>query len=189
MDSFERLIKCAVERGATEAKIIPVQKIVLDERVILKCQIPLCNEYGNHLLCPPNSPSLAQFREALKKYSNALLIQVRTPRDQLSSKSEQSLRETIYARANVLHEIVNGVEKLAQELHLTFAAGLIGGACKLCIPCVGVKSGGPCKHPFKARPSMEAVGIDVYLAAKKAGLRFSYGIEDEVVWNGLVLLE
>jgi predicted metal-binding protein len=54
---------------------------------------------------------------------------------------------------------------------------------------VGVKSGRPCKHPFKARPSMEAVGIDVYLTAQKAGLGFFYGIEDEVVWNGLVLLE
>jgi hypothetical protein len=36
---------------------------------------------------------------------------------------------------------------------------------------------------------MEAVGIDVYLTAQKAGLGFSCGIEDEVVWNGLVLLE
>lgn len=189
MERFEQLIETAMERGATEAKIIPVHEIVLDERVILKCQVPLCNEYGNHLLCPPNSPSLTQFREALKKYSNALLIQVRTPKDQLSSKSEQSLKKTIYARANELHEIVNVVEKLAQELDFTFAAGFIGGACKLCIPCVGVKSGGPCKHPFKARPSMEAVGIDVYLTAQKAGLGFSYGIEDEVVWNGLVLLE
>jgi len=189
MDRFEQLIKTAFERGATEAKIVPVHEIVLDERVILKCQVPLCNEYGNHLLCPPNSPSLAQFREVLKKYSNALLIQLRTPTDQLSSKSEESRKKAIYARANELHEIVNGVEKVAQELQFTFAAGFIGGACKLCDPCVGVKSGRPCKYPFKARPSMEAVGIDVHLTAQRAGLGFSPDIEKEVVWNGLVLLE
>ena len=189
MDRFEQLIKTAMERGATEAKIIPANEIVLDERVILKCQVPLCNEYGNHLLCPPNSPSLAQFREVLKRYSNALLIQLRTPMDQSVSKSEQSLKKAIYARANELHEIVNVLEKVAQELHFTFAAGFIGGACKLCDPCVGIKSGKPCKYPFKARPSMEAVGIDVHLTAQRAGLGFSPDIEKEVVWNGLVLLE
>ena len=88
MDRFEKLIKKAMERGTTEAKIIPVRDIMLDERVILKCQVPLCNDYGNHLLCPPNSPSLSQFREALKRYSKALLIQLRTPAEQLDSTSE-----------------------------------------------------------------------------------------------------
>jgi predicted metal-binding protein len=189
MDRFAKLTRIAVERRATEAKIIPALEIILDERVILKCQVPLCNEYGNHLLCPPNSPSLEQFREVLKKYSNALLIQVRTPADQLGSESEENRKKAIYARANELHEIVNVVEKAAQGLGFTFAAGFIGGACKLCEPCVGVKSGKPCKYPFKARPSMEAVGIDVHLTAQRAGLGFSYDIEEEVVWNGLVLLE
>jgi len=189
MDRFGQLIKKAIERGATKAKIIPVHEIVLDERVILKCQVPLCNEYGNHLLCPPNSPSLKQFREVLKKYSNALLIQLRTPMDQLGSKFEGSRKNVIYEGAHELHEVVNIVEKAAQELDFIFAAGFIGGACKLCDPCVGVKSGRACKYPFKARPSMEAVGIDVYLTAQRAGLEFSHDIEKEVVWNGLVLLE
>lgn len=189
MDRFKQLIKIALERGATVAKIISAREVVLDERVILKCQVPLCKEYGNHLLCPPKSRSLAQFREALSKYSNALLIQIGTPRDQLGSMSEQSLKKAFYARANELHEIVNVVEKAAQELSLTFAAGFIGGACTLCDPCMGVQSGEPCRHPYKARPSMEAVGIDVHLTAERAGLGFSSDIEKEVVWNGLVLLD
>ena len=189
MDRFEKLNRIAIEQGATEAKIIPVHDIILDERVILKCQVPLCNEYGNHLLCPPNSPSLAQFRGALKKYTNAILIQIRTPVDLLDSECEEGRKKAIYARANELHEIVNVVEKAAQELGFTFAAGFIGGACKLCDPCVGVQSGEPCRHSFKARPSMEAVGIDVHLTAQRAGLEFSPDIEKAVVWNGLVLLE
>ncbi len=178
-----------MERGATGAKIIPVHGIALDERVILKCQVPLCNEYGNHLLCPPNSPSLAQFREMLKKCTNAIFIQLRTPADQLRSKFKESRKKGIYKPANELHEIVNVLEKAARELDFIFAAGFIGGACKLCNTCVGVKSGKPCKHPLKARPSMEAVGIDVHLTAQRVGLGFSTHIENEVVWNGLVLLE
>lgn len=189
MDRFGQLVKIAIERGATEAKIIPAHEIILDERVILKCQVPLCNGYGNHLLCPPNSPSVSQFRKVLKRYSKALLVQLRTPAEQLDSTSEESRKKAIYTRAKELHEIVNIVEKAAQQLHFIFAAGLIGGSCKLCDPCVGVKSGKPCKHPFKARPSMEAVGIDVHLTAETAGLEFFADIETEVVWNGLVLLE
>lgn len=189
MDRFRQLIEIAIGRGATEAKIIPAHDIILDERVILKCQVPLCTEYGNHLLCPPNSPSLAQFREALKKYSSALLIQIRTPAEQLGSQSEEGRKKAIYAPASELHEIVNAVEKAAQGLGFPLAAGLIGGTCKLCDPCVGVKSGKPCKYPFKARPSMEAVGIDVHRTARRAGLVFSFPIEKEVVWNGLVLVE
>lgn len=189
MDRFRQLIKIAIERGATEAKIIPAREIILDERVILKCQVPLCNEYGKHLLCPPNSPSLAHFREVLKSYSRALLIQLRTPVDQLDSESEEDRKKAIYVRANELHGVVNAVEKAAQELGFTFAAGFIGGACKLCDPCVGVQSGEPCRHPFKARPSMEAVGIDVHLTAQRAGLEFSPDVEKEVVWNGLILLK
>ena len=59
----------------------------------------------------------------------------------------------------------------------------------MCDPCVGVKSAEPCKHPFKAMPSMQAVGINAHLTAQRVGLGFTSDIEREVVWNGLVLLE
>ena len=40
MDCFQQLVQIAIERRATEAKIIPAHEIILDERVILKCQAP-----------------------------------------------------------------------------------------------------------------------------------------------------
>jgi predicted metal-binding protein len=52
-----------------------------------------------------------------------------------------------------------------------------------------VKPGGRCAHPFKARPSMEAMGIDVTATTEKAGLEVpSYPIDQSVTWTGLVLL-
>ena len=45
----------ALEWGATKAKIIRTQDIVLDERIPLKCQIPRCFGYGTGAHCPPNT--------------------------------------------------------------------------------------------------------------------------------------
>ena len=65
-----------------------------------------------------------------------------------------------------------------------FAMG--GGPCSLCDECSV-----PCVHPKKARPSMEACGIDVYSTAKAHG----FPIEvlktktDSVNFYGLVLIE
>jgi predicted metal-binding protein len=45
----------AIQLGATMAKIIPVSSIVIDERVRLKCLVPLCDKYNQNLMCPPPS--------------------------------------------------------------------------------------------------------------------------------------
>ena len=87
-----------------------------------------------------------------------------------------------------LHEIVCQVESLCFEEGYHFAAGLLGGHCPLCKECVGIKSALPCRHPFKARPAMEAMGIDVVATAKKAGLNLSFGQNKSISWVGLVLV-
>jgi predicted metal-binding protein len=168
------------KKGASEAIVIPAGDIIVDERVRLKCQIPLCDSFGRNLMCPPFLPSVAQFREALARYEQAVLIQVRA-----------SLKQTKgdpYLPARQLHRIVNMGEKYAFESGLRFALGLIGGCCRLCDTCVAADSARACRHPFKARPSMEAMGIDVQATAEKAGVPFVFPVRDEVIWTGLILL-
>lgn len=46
------------------------------------------------------------------------------------------------------------------------AFGMGAGPCRLCDVC---DLEGGCKHPDKARPAMEACGIDVFKTARKAG--------------------
>jgi predicted metal-binding protein len=48
---LEKYCHKALELGATQAKIIPVQEIVVDDRVPLKCQIPRCFGYGAGAHC------------------------------------------------------------------------------------------------------------------------------------------
>ena len=62
--------------GLRQAKVIPISSIVIDERVRLKCLVPLCDKYNQNLMCPPHLPSVEEFRKSLKKYSKALFVQL-----------------------------------------------------------------------------------------------------------------
>ena len=53
----------------------------------------------------------------------------------------------------------------------------------------GTSTSEPCRKPFRARPSMEAVGIDVLATAAAAGLPVQMPATDDPVWTGLLLLD
>jgi predicted metal-binding protein len=170
----------AIQLGATSAKVISISSIVIDERVRLKCLIPLCNNYHRHLMCPPNLPSIAEFRQSLKRYSKALFVQLAWQKKGKVSKTEAR------KHALKLHNIIHELEKKALYLGFPLAAGLIGGSCKLCRKCAGPT--GHCKHPLMARPSIEGMGIDVLQTAKKIGLPFDFSSPSQFFWNGLLLI-
>jgi predicted metal-binding protein len=181
MAMLEKIISSLKDNGATEAKLIPVNNVIVDERVRLKCQIPLCDSYNRNLMCPPNVPDVTEFRQALSLYSRAILIQI--------SASMDDVAGDVFVPANKLHELVNMGEKAAFEAGYRFAAGLIGGCCRLCDECVAVNPGVKCRFPFKARPSMEAMGIDVIATVEKVGLPVSFPIGESVTWTGLILVD
>jgi predicted metal-binding protein len=178
---FRQLQNDAIQLGATAAKVIPVSSIVIDERVRLKCLIPLCEKYNQNLMCPPNLPSVEEFRRSLKKYSEALFVQLAFEKRGKISKAE------VRRYGLLLHEIIHRLERKALSFGHPLAAGLIGGSCKLCRKCVGPS--GPCRHPLMARPSMEGMGIDVTRTAKKIGLTFDFCSQARLFWNGLLLID
>ena len=85
--------------------------------------------------------------------------------------------------------LVNTTEAIAFKMGFYLAAGLSGGECCLCRKCVTPQSGRPCRHPFEARPSMEAMGIDVIATCKKAGVPVFLSSKKNIRWTGLVLLD
>ena len=171
----------AIRLGATTAKVIPVGSVVIDERVRLKCLVPLCDKYNQNLMCPPNLPTVEEFRKAAARYSRALFVQLVFEKNGKVTKAEarqQGLR---------LHKIIHELERRAFSLRYPLAAGLIGGSCKLCKTCVGTPN--PCRHPLMARPSMEGMGIDVIKTARKIGLPFHFHSRNRLFWNGLLLID
>ena len=211
-DRIAQVVQFALDKGAWKAKAFSARKVVVDERVRLKCEIPLCPHYGTTLTCPPNVPSVEEFRTALRKYRIAVLVQTKAP---LSLAMDDFNKEVVLkfleshntvpaqkggepdeARRNLddvklqavrLHKLVNEVEAQAMALGFHYALGLIGGDCMLCPKCAGPGAG--CRRPYQGRPAMEGVGIDVVKTSQNAGLPFDIPPKQEVVWSGLVLIE
>ena len=202
--NLKALCQLAKELGATNAKSFSAKGVVVDERVRLKCCVPVCDDYGINLMCPPNTMSLNEFRETLAKYQYAVLVQIEAPFSEEMKKEIhkgddvaalyksdpflQTYKEAFDPVKAKLHRIVRKVEAQAFAQGYRFATGFVAGSCKLCPECVTQKSNQPCRHPFQARPSMEAMGIDTLQTAKNAALPFKIPAKDKAVWNGLILI-
>ena len=195
-EHFSELIDVAVEAGATTAKIVPSHKVVTDERVRLKCEVPRCSGYGQYLTCPPHVMPVEDFSRILSLYEWCLLVQVEATDINSGDKSPGRIDRTVLGENEALHrpyklkllEVVERVEAAAFKKGMRFATGLVGGSCVLCERCVEDKFSGACRYPFRARPAMEGVGIDVFKTARNAGLPIHLSSSNNVLWTGLVLL-
>lgn len=199
---LEELSKLAVTLGASRAKPIPVSAVVVDERVQLKCRYPPCPFYGRNKMCPPFTPTAEEFRKYLARYRHALIVQLVVPltediksRIRGDAKLEELFSDREFSSVlrrggrqawKLLNHIISGIERESFRRGYRFAVGFAAGSCPLCDEC-DVNT--PCKHPLEARPSMEAVGIDVQRTLEKAGLSIEWGTRDTVTLTGLILID
>lgn len=171
------------EEGIWKAKIIRTCDIVTDHRVRYKCRHAGCRVYGKNFMCPPYAIDVEEFQKVLSGYYMAMIVQLKG-----KIKSEQNWEPESDAWALKLHDIIYRLEKKAFSLGFPFAAGLIGGNCKLCDPCFAAKgTGTSCRYPEKARPSLEALGGDVMATCVNVGMPLEFN-SVEVLWTGFVLL-
>ncbi len=168
---LELLKRKAVELGASMAEVIPADWAQIDERVRLKCAVPLCPHYGKSAFCPPHAPSVETVKKALARYGHALLLALDViPSDHFSVRSQQRQSGAEWSRK--CFEIVGRIETLAFGSGYYLAMGFAQASCKIALcgqeSCL-VLAGGKCPYPLKARPSMEAVGMDVYGLVTRVG--------------------
>jgi len=170
--------------GASKVAPIPVESVVVDPRANLKCQVPLCKNYGRSHMCPPRVMGADAFLKVLSRYGSGILVQVVQP-----ALPEGPDREQIaQGQVRKLNDIVAKLERDAFLFGYRFAAGLGGGPCPLCEEYSAIE-GKDCRFPFQARPSMEALGIDVIKTAENAGMPIDLPPRDTYVWTGLLLLD
>jgi len=161
----------AMELGATKAEIIKASDIPVDERVTLKCQIPRCFGYGTGANCPPHTLKPAELREILKRYQWALFFIKDVP-SRVIVRDRDTIEERVAAYQDVF-KIVNSIESMAFYDGHYLAVGFAAGSCrhtfcgqeKTCQAMAGER----CRFSLRSRPSMEAVGIDVYRMVARAG--------------------
>jgi len=165
---YDKYVKRALRMKALHAKIIPAESIRVEQWVREKCRFG-CGSYGTSLMCPPHTPTPAETQEVIDAYSWALLIHgdMNTPINEIAVRLEKRM-------------FLEGCEK---------ALALGAGPCSLCEECPNIP--GQCKHPQKARPSMEACGIDVYSTVHAHGfpLQVLTSINETPNFYALVLIE
>ena len=169
--NLQRYCEKALQLGATKAMVISTEDIPVDERVTLKCQIPRCFGYGAGAHCPPNTLKPAELREILKGYRWAVFFIKDVP-PQVIVRDKATIKERIAAYQEV-YKVVNEVESMAFYDGHYLAFGFAAGSCRhtFCSQqetCQAME-GKKCRFSLRSRPSMEAVGIDVYHMTARAG--------------------
>lgn len=157
----------ALEIGAKEAHIITTSQIVFDPRVTVRCRVPLCRRFGSNINCPPYAPPWWFMRQVVATYRFALIFWVQVPSERILAE----LSETSEDRKKI-YQIVSTIESSAFYDGYYMAMGFAAGSCKsaLCpsVPCQALEGKG-CRYHARARPSMEAIGIDVFATVTALG--------------------
>lgn len=203
-EDLEELCDLALQEGASRARVIDTSSIVVDERVQLKCRYPPCVNYGRNLMCPPYTLTAKEFREILEKYKHAVIFQVDKTIDKeiqeyiknkeanlLDLTKDEKFAETVMEKlagneVSDVNKIISTIEREAFKRGYRLTLGLTCGPCRLCEKCDPKNL---CKHPFEARPSMEAMGIDVSKTAENAGFKIQWGTKESMNLTALVLID
>jgi predicted metal-binding protein len=157
----------AKKMGAAHAVVIEASGIVLDPRTYLKCMYG-CKDWGKNWTCPsaPGAVRPWEFGNILKRYKKAVLVHCRDKKQ--SQRISMSLEREAFLDGHY------------------FAFSM--SDCALCKGCAWPA---PCRKPREARPSMQALGIDVYATARRHGLPISVlrTPGEPQNWYSLVLIE
>lgn len=156
--------------------------LIFDNKVREACEENKCTRFEMNFMCPPNIGSIEKYRTMVNRFDQGLLIYF----TQTIEKTDD--HEEYYGSADILNDIILASENAALEFGYVDARGFIAGHCRRCDPCgkaVGLVN---CIEPNLARPSMEAVGIDVMKTCELKGnpIAFENG---KVTWVGLLLIK
>jgi predicted metal-binding protein/ubiquinone/menaquinone biosynthesis C-methylase UbiE len=164
----EMLAARAGKLGFPFARIIETSEVVVEPWVRLKCRFG-CSLYGQSLCCPPFSLDEDKMRVILSRYRQALLVQGAPP-------------------STLFHENLLALERTFFLAGYSEALAFGAGPCPVCPSC---PADGRCRFPEKARPSLEACGVDVYETARRAGLSLNPVTHPQgyVKYLGLILFD
>jgi predicted metal-binding protein len=157
MNKHAQLEALFAEQGYKDFRWIKPQDMVVSQWVRMKCTFG-CGKYGRNATCPPNVPSVSECRRFFDEYSTAVIFHfektVDKPEDRHSWSRGVNLELVKLERAVFLA----GYEK---------AFLLFMDSCSICDECPGVREA--CKNPRLARPSPEAMAVDVFSTVRQYG--------------------
>ena len=141
-------------------------------------------DYGKTLCCPPFVPDYEATQRFLQEFIRGIIIQYTFP---LNGVAVENFAAADLSMSNGLLEILLNLEREAFLQNHYKAFALKAGRCRLCKEC-NLKQ---CVNPTKARPSLEACGIDVMALANDNGYQAEIlqAAVPELKIYGLLLVE
>jgi len=153
-DQLEALFK---KHSYTDFKWFDPRDIVVARWVRMKCMFG-CLEYGRTATCPPNVPSVSECQQFFREYSTGVIFHfektVEKPEDR-HGWSKKVNQELLKLERDVF---LSGYQK---------AFLLFMDSCGICAECSGKRE--ECKNPKSARPSPDAMSVDVFSTVRKYG--------------------
>ncbi len=156
----------ALRLGASDAVFIKTSSISVEEALVEMCRTPGCTGYGKSANCPPHVMGPQDARVFVAGFKEALLFKLAVEPSLLLSDDRFKIFELVF-------RIAAGLELKARSLGFRKVKALAAGSCKPVFcneePCAALVGKGECRHPSLARPSMEALGINVFKLAEEVG--------------------
>ena len=145
------------EYGFDDYKWITGTDVIVKQWVRFKC-VFACPGHGASAMCPPNMPSIDECRRFFSEYEAvAVLHDQKTPQSQEDDEAlSPKAAEDLLALERQL--FLDGNYK-AMAIPMT--------VCSQCAECTGLLA--TCRHQDKARPTPEALGVDVFETVRRIG--------------------
>ncbi len=204
-EKLDFLRKLALEAGASDARIISADKVVVEDRVVLKCKVG-CPNYGKTLVCPPYTPTAEEFRKIVSEYSYAMFMKFQSKAEAdpelmkklMIAETDPTVPQDVKEKAQkfwatwkddkrkMLQSVVD-LEKTAMNKGYPLAIAFVSGHCQLCEKCnLETRI---CAHPNLARYSEDAVGVNAKKTARNAGITITFPFEKNPESFALLLVE
>lgn len=185
MDYLIDLSELAGDLGIYRRVEFDPELLVPQQSIRALCFENKCGHFNSHYMCPPHVGSIEENAAQLSKFQRAILLQYSKPLD-----VENDTQGLIQSKID-FHEKILQLEDFARNTAGSGSAkvpgvwGLIGGTCELCAEC-RAKTGEPCPYPERARPSLEALAIDVVALLDRFSLDSRFHA-DRIAWTGCLL--
>jgi predicted metal-binding protein len=143
--------------GFKDFKWLDPQNIVVAQWVRLKCMYG-CGEYGKTATCPPNVPSVEECEKFFLEYQSAAVFHFEKKLDRPEERHAWTKKLNLDLLKLERTVFLEGHEK---------AFLLLLDSCNICKQCSGSKL--ECREPKLARPTPDALAMDVYATVRSLG--------------------
>lgn len=147
----------ARKHGFADFSWISGNDVQVRQWVRFKCMFG-CDSYGKNACCPPEVPSVAECRELFGEYDHILVLRLSVKLADPTDREEWSRNKNLELLSLERDVFLSGHHQ---------ALLLFMDECRLCEECPGTRA--KCRKPFMARPSAEALAVDVFATARGAG--------------------